>query len=268
MTKRLLVALVLIFAVVMNACAPAGAPVADTDGATSQNVAMTFVGTPRNETLILDNLGGRVERPDFFNPYAPGVDMGRGYHEVCLDNLWEINTITGEQFPALAAEMPKPLNDDYTSFEIKLREGIYWDDGVEFTADDVVCTLQLGLTNDKLPIHGWSVDFLKDVRAVDKYTVIVDTTRPQPRFSKVLGVTIWDATRFWPVPKHVWEKEDPTTFAAFPPVCLGQYKYSKHDPNGNWTLWELHSCNWRDTQWGDTQHTGKGAQRDSFNVSC
>ena len=102
----------------------------------------TFVGTPRNETLILDNLNGSLERPENFNPFTPGVEMGRGYHEICLDNLWDVDTVTGEQFPALAAEMPTPLNDDYTSFEIKLREGIYWDDGVEFTSDDVIFTLQ------------------------------------------------------------------------------------------------------------------------------
>ena len=37
-----------------------------------------------------------------------------------MDNLWEIDTTTGEQYPSLAAEMPKPLNEELTSFEIKL----------------------------------------------------------------------------------------------------------------------------------------------------
>lgn len=239
MKKFLTVALLLVLISVLSACAGAAAPATEGSDAAPAGDEMTFVGTPRRETLILDNLGGTLERPDFFNPYAPGVDMGRGFHEVCLDNLWEINTTTGEQFPSLAAEMPKALNEEYTSFEVKLREGIYWDDGIEFTADDVVYTLQLGLTNDKLPIHGWSIDYLKDVRAVDKYTVVIDTNRSQPRFSKDLGATIWDATRFWPVPKHIWENQDPTTFVAFPPTCIAQYKYSQHDPNGNWTLWEL-----------------------------
>ncbi len=62
---------------------------------------MTFVGTPRNETLILDNLGGSLERPEFFNIYAPGGDAGRGFHELCMDNLWEIDTTTGEQYRRL-----------------------------------------------------------------------------------------------------------------------------------------------------------------------
>ncbi len=250
--KHLFMATMMIIAMLLSSCStpPAGPSATGGDTAAAPAAgAMTFVGTPRNETLIMDNLSGVVSRPDFFNPYAPGTEMGRGYHELCLDNLWEINTTTGEQFPAMAAEMPKALNKELTSFEIKLRPGIFWDDGVEFTADDVVFTLQLGLKNDKLPIHGWAVDYLKDVKATDKYTVVIDTTRAQPRFSKDLGVTIWDATRFWPVAKHVWEKQDPATFAAFPPVCLGEYKYKSHDPNGNWTLWQLRD-DWQRTSVG------------------
>ena len=110
----------------LSACAaPAAAPAADSGAGAAAAPAggTTFVGTPRNETLILDNLGGSLERPENFNMYTPGVEMGRGFHELCTDHLWDINTVTGEQFPSLAAEMPKPLNDDFTSFEIKLREG-------------------------------------------------------------------------------------------------------------------------------------------------
>jgi len=238
MRKHQFAAVLLIVALLVSACGAPQAPSTDGGAAPAPAGGETFVGTPRNQTLILDNLDGSLERPDLFNPYVPGVSMGRGYHEVCLDNLWEIDTTTGEQFPALAAEMPKPLNEDYTSFEIKLREGIYWDDGVEFTTDDIDYIFNLWMTNDKLPIHGWAMTYISNYEIVDKYTFILNTTRSQPRLSKDLGVTIWD-NRFWPVPKHIWENEDPTTFDAFPPKCLGQYKYSKHDPNGNWTLWEL-----------------------------
>ncbi len=113
--KYQLAAILVVVALLFSACAASQAPGVEEGAGAAQAPAggETFVGTPRNETLILDNLGGSLERPDFFNPYAPGVDMGRGYHEVCLDNLWEIDTTTGEQYPALAAEMPKPLNDDY-----------------------------------------------------------------------------------------------------------------------------------------------------------
>ena len=61
-------------------------------------------------------------------------------------------------------------------------------------------------------------------------------------------------THFWPVAKHIWESQDPTTFAAFPPTCLGQYKFSKADPNGNWTLWELRD-DWQRTSVGQINKT-------------
>lgn len=250
MKKYLLLAVIVITAMLFSSCATPQAPATTEGGGAAEQAAgeMTFVGTPRNETLILDNLGGSLERPDFFNPYAPGYDAGRGAHELCTDNLWEIDTTTGNQYPSMAAEMPKPLNDELTSFEIKLREGIYWDDGVEFTTDDVDYTLNLWMTNDKLPIHGWAIDYISGYEIVDKYTFILNTTRSQPRLSKDLGATIWD-NRFKALPKHIWEKEDPTTFAFFPPVCLGQYKYHSHDPNGNWTVWQLRD-DWQRTSVG------------------
>jgi len=251
MRKRyLFAAMSLLVAILLNACAAPAAPAADGGGAAAPAPAggETFVGTPRNETLILDNLSGSLERPDLFNIFVPGVDAGRGFHELCTDHLWEIDTTTGEQYGSLAAELPTPLNDDYTSFEIKLREGIYWDDGVEFTAEDVAYTLNMWLETDAIAVHGWAVDYIESVEVTDPYTLILNTTRSQPRMAKDLGVTIW-GNRLYPMPKHIWENEDPATFEFFPPVCIGQYKYKDHDPNGNWTIWELRE-DWERTSVG------------------
>lgn len=255
MKKYSIMTLIIIIATVMASCGtPAGqAPAAESGGSAPAAGGTTFVGTPRNETLILDNLSGSLERPDLFNIYAPGVDAGRGFHELCTDHLWDIDTTTGEQFGSLAAELPTALNDDYTSFEIKLREGIMWDDGVEFTADDVAYTLNMFLETEDLAIHGWAVDYIDSVEVKDKYTLVLNTSRSQPRLAKDLGVTIW-GNRLYPMPKHIWEKEDPATFDFFPPVCIGQYKYKDHDPNGNWTIWELRD-DWDKTSVG--QITGE-----------
>jgi len=256
----LVVSLLVVTSMLLSACAaPAAAPAADAGGSSAAAPAggTTFVGTPRNETLILDNLSGSLERPDFFNIYAPGVDAGRGFHELCTDHLWDIDTTTGEQFGSLAADMPTPLNDELTSFEIKLREGIYWDDGVEFTADDVAYTMNMWMETEGIAIHGWAIDYIAGIEVVDKYTLKLDTTRPQPRLAKDLGVTIW-GNRLYPMPKHIWENEDPTTFTFFPPVCIGQYKYKDHDPNGNWTIWELRE-DWEKTSVG--QVTGNSGPK-------
>lgn len=250
MMKRWLIpASVLLLAVMLSACAGGGGAAAPADeGAAPPEGEMTFVDTPRSETLILDNLDGSLERPDFFNIYAPGASAGRGFHELCTDHLWEIDTTTGEQFGSLAADLPTPLNEDYTSWEIKLREGITWDDGEEFTAEDVAFTFDMWFQNEDLAIHGWAIDYIDSWEVVDDYTLILNTTRSQPRISKDLGVTIW-GNRLYPMPKHVWENEDAASFDFFPPVCIGQYSYMDHDPNGNWTLWQLRD-DWEQTSVG------------------
>ncbi len=251
---HLVMSVMVLISMILAACTGAGQPPAaggDTSPAAAAPAAeggTTFVDTPRNETLIVDQLNGSLERPENFNIYTPGVDAGRGFHEICTDHLWEIDTTTGEQYGSLAADLPTPLNDDYTSWEIKLREGIYWDDGVEFTAEDVAFTLNMWLETEEIAINGWAVDYIASVEVQDPYTLILNTTRPQPRMAKDLGVTIW-GNRLYPMPKHIWENEDPATFTFFPPTCIGQYKFKDHDPNGNWTLWELRE-DWERTSVG------------------
>ena len=219
----------------------------------SGTVKMTFVNTPRNKTLILDELNGRVEQPEQFNMYVPGTSMGRGFHELCTDHLWEIDTTTGDQYGSLAAEMPEPLNDDFTSHKIVLRQGIKWDDGEDFNADDIIFTIDMLMATPDLPYSGWLSAFIESVEKVDDYTVIINTLKPAPRFAKELGVTIW-GVGFYPVPEHVWSGVDPVTFKNYPPTCIGQYSYKDHDPNGNWLLWELRE-DWENSSVGQVVGT-------------
>ena len=39
--------------------------------------------------------------------------------------------------------MPEVLNDEHTKFRIKIRPGVFWSDGVEFTTDDLIYTLDI-----------------------------------------------------------------------------------------------------------------------------
>lgn len=192
---------------------------------------------PRNEMLIVDNLAGRIANPSVFNPYISGVTLHQGLHNLALDSLWEINTVTGEWFNALAAAPPEPLDDSFTEWRIQLREGLYWSDGVEFTADDVVFTFDLITTNEGLPLYGFWSDLVEDARAVDPYTVDLVLTRPYVKLQTLLGVVVY-GNSFRPVPKHIWEGEDPVTFTFNPPVSIGPYVLNSLDPNGFWFLWE------------------------------
>ena len=52
-----------------------------------------------------------------------------------------MDTATGKSYPELADDCPEVLNDEHTKFRIKISPGVFWSDGVEFTADDVIYTL-------------------------------------------------------------------------------------------------------------------------------
>ena len=88
----------------------------------AQDGAMTEVGTPRNQTLIMDALDGRVNNPTQMNPFLQSTLFNEGLNQLAYSALWEMNTVTGQQFPALAAKMPEALNSDYTDFKITLRQ--------------------------------------------------------------------------------------------------------------------------------------------------
>jgi peptide/nickel transport system substrate-binding protein len=204
----------------------------------AQGGAKTEVGTPRAETLIIDALDGRVNNPTQMNPYLQSTLFNEGLNQLAYSALWEMNTVTGKQFPALAAKMPEPLNKDFTDFKVTLREGMAWSDGVEITADDLAYDLDLLMKTKAFPFGGFINKLVKSFKVLDKYTLELQTNQPQPRLSTLLGVTVWgNGMRL--VPKHIFEKQaDPATFNFYPPVTSGPYTLKDADPNGNWFLWQ------------------------------
>ncbi|MFC5452912.1 ABC transporter substrate-binding protein [Paenibacillus aestuarii] len=199
---------------------------------------MTEVGTPRNQTLVVDILSGKAADPDRMNPYMPGaVPMDSGLHQLVYSNLWEIDTVKGQQIPDLAATFPQATDSSNTKFTFKLQEGLTWSDGTEFTSADVEYTANMLLKTKDLGYSGYFSSLVKSMKAVDKYTIEVETVNPETRLAQKLGVVIW-GTSFRVMPKHIWEKEDPTKFKFTDPVGIGPYKLKQHDPQGNWMLYE------------------------------
>jgi peptide/nickel transport system substrate-binding protein len=132
----------------------------------------------------------------------------------------------------------KPLyNRDFTRMTVKLRNGIFWSDGTEFSADDVVYTVRTHLETSGLR---WSAPIqinVDSVSAPDRYTVVFKLKKPNSRFHALFTVR-WNA--MWIIPKHVFEKAgDPLKFAFSPPVTLGPYALHAYDPNGKWFIWQL-----------------------------
>ena len=124
----------------------------------------------------------------------------------------------------------------------RLKKGVYWSDGVEFTADDVIYTLDtyfagqgqahlLGRRRD----HQLRQVLQEDRRLHDRRS---RPSKPAYDLATTLGVYTW-GSGFNIVPKHVFEKQaDLVAFKNEHPVTLGAYTLKSFDPNGQWHLWE------------------------------
>jgi len=235
--------------------APTAAPAAGAPTAAVQPAAggaLTDVGTPRSETLIVQTFDGKTDNPDNMNPLSGSYAIWRGFRELAWGYLWEMDTATGKSYPELAADLPKVLDDQHTQFQVSLKKGIFWSDGTEFTADDVIYTLDTYFAGKgKLTYFGVPVitNYVKSYKKIDNYTLQVETTHPAYDFATTLGVYTWGSA-FNIVPKHVFEKQ--TDLAAFKntnPVTLGPYKIKSFDPTGQWHLWQLRD-DWQRSAWG------------------
>ncbi|NLM41942.1 MAG: ABC transporter substrate-binding protein, partial [Firmicutes bacterium] len=132
---------------------------------------------PRHETLIADILTGKVGNPGNFNFWATWVGNDKGLQQLVIDPLWMADYVTGEMINVLAKENPI-YNEDFTTMTVKLREGIYWNDGVPFTADDVIYTVELSMATPGFGYHTQFNQAIERVYKTDDYTVVFELKQP------------------------------------------------------------------------------------------
>ena len=198
---------------------------------------------PRNETVIVHNPEGVIRNPGWFNLWANGGGgWSTGLQQLAMDTFWYIDPdagVEGKSENAIyysLASGPWEYNDDFSEMTVKLREGILWSDGVEFTADDVVFTVQKQSETVGTTWNGAFSTQVAEVTAVDKYTVLFKLKAPNSRFHAVFSVR-WNAA--WIMPKHALEGvADILTHENNPPLSLGAYTLHSFDPNGTWYIWE------------------------------
>ncbi len=181
----------------------------------------------RTKTLILDIDGGRDLTPDIWNPFLPSRRLDVGYHQSILEPLFILNYETG-QIQGWTGESMTP-NATQDVWTLKLRNGVTWSDGVPFSADDVVFTIQMLLSHAPDLIDSANIkEWVKDVSKSDDQTVQFTLTKPNPRFQlDYFSVRIWGSVNI--VPKHIWDGQDPLTFKNYDPdkgwpVGTGAYK--------------------------------------------
>jgi len=101
---------------------------------------------------------------------------------------------------------------------IRLRPGVTFHDGKDFTADDVISTFQRVYDNDFTGKFGLGPIDLKNTRALDKLTVQVKMTKPFASFAEQLAA-------FW---YNLYIA--PATFNPAKPVGTGPFIYKSFTP--------------------------------------
>jgi peptide/nickel transport system substrate-binding protein len=194
---------------------------------------------PREQTLILQNPEGVLNNPGWFNIWVEaGGGLSTGLQQLMMDTLWFIDPnegIDGVIHNSLASGPPE-YNDDFTEMTVNLRDDIYWSDGEQFTADDVVFTVQ---TQMDTPGMSWSGQFstqVETVEAVDDQTVHFTLQAPNSRFHSIFSVR-WNGA--WIMPEHIFSGvENVLEYDFADPVGLGPYVPRDYDQNGTWYIWE------------------------------
>jgi len=162
-------------------------------------------------------------------------NMQNKYVEDLVEGNLFIQDEQGRWFPALAAEAPRldngtwKLNDDGTSEAIyKIRPGVKWHDGVEFTVHDLVFWWKIA-RDKEIPWSHDRVETIKSMEVLDDHTLRATWT-----IWEAEGDTI-DLRLMWPLPRHILEASynvDKQQFINHPFwnvefVGLGPYKVSR-----------------------------------------
>jgi peptide/nickel transport system substrate-binding protein len=113
------------------------------------------------------------------------------------------------------------ISADQLVYEFKLREGLRFDNGDPFTAEDVKFSFQRSKGSQVL--H----DKVRDIEIVDPYRVRFHLHDPWPDFMTFYGTIV--SSSGWIVPKTYVEQVGDAGFKKHP-IGLGPYKFVSHTP--------------------------------------
>jgi len=124
-------------------------------------------------------------------------------------------------------------NESATALTFSLRSDVYWHDGVQTTASDVVWTLGMAKQPTVAYPRARDVSGIVEIGALDSLTVMVTFRRPMPAFPDVFtDLPILPAHRFGSVPpdsvrSHQFNRT---------PVGNGPFEFVEYRPNDRWVF--------------------------------
>ena len=111
---------------------------------------------------------------------------------------------------------------DETTYIIKMRKGVLWEDKTNFTAYDVQYTIDLILNNNVSPIYYENLKYISETEAIDSNTLRISLYEPVPFFEYNLTFPI--------MCQKYYEGEDFTSSQKFP-IGTGMFRIQEISSN-------------------------------------
>jgi peptide/nickel transport system substrate-binding protein len=162
---------------------------------------------------------GTVGRLSYINPVlSRSNDCEKDLIELIYNGLYKIDG-QGGFIPDLAEKIE--ISEDGTSYTVFLKEDVFWHDGVPFTADDVIFTIEtIQNPNIKSPLRlNWGGIV---VESPGSHIVRFNLKNTYQPFLQNLTLKI--------IPKHFWENIESSNFLTtennLKPIGTGSYLFS------------------------------------------
>lgn len=167
---------------------------------------------------ITYNIGGE---PTTLNPLSASDAFTTAVHAYVFESLLDKDLETYEWKPVLATEWS--ISKDKKVFEFKLREGVKWHDGSDFTAEDVKYSYDVIYTDDWKAVQVRSYyDAIESVEVLDKFRVRFKVKDDYfQNFDMAAGLTI--------IPKHFYSDKTNKPDFGKKLVGTGPYQLVQYD---------------------------------------
>lgn len=209
---------------------------------------------PREETLTFN--GEQWGRASTFNILEVSGNLPFGIqneHSIVYERLYMYNVLTNENEPLLAEKPIEWTSDDKTSFTIKLKENVHFNDGEPMDADDVVWSYNISNNNVDTGTYTrysevWQ--YITEVKKVDQFTV--EFVLNMDNYNPLLAQSNLAVTPI--LPEHIWapiqeEKGPEGVQAEFNADPIGTGSYKLYLENDNTTIWIRD-----DNYWGQAEN--------------
>ena len=179
---------------------------------------VAIAATPLPEDSVPTFVEGVVGNVQRLNPLLVSNQAERDITSLIFEGLTRINTF-GEPEGLLAESWV--VSRDGTEYVFTLRQNILWQDGIAFTADDVIFTFNL-LGSDNLASNPAIADFWKtvEIQKLNDYQIRFRLAQPLASFPSLLTIGI--------LPVHALRGTDAGNLSNHPfnltPIGTGAYQ--------------------------------------------